>query len=158
MLAFEGWLSEQDGDRHIKRLLSNACAGVTWKTAPEAKSLAAVSDLFVRLAGVAKNGTLPPKKTVQALQNIDADRRANYTSMDSEAWATEVGSTVRCVFGKYVDLLKSAAYTRCMKKATLCSSSSSLKICIVFEVSLDFHHKYNVTTTNLQLRRGVAGC
>ena len=155
MNALEGWLSEAEDDRHIKRHFSDKCAHVGWKTAPEAKSLAAMASLYVRLARVARNGALPPKKTEQALFNIDADRRANFTSLNSTDWASEVGGVVRMVFGKYVDLLKQSAYMRCMKKAT---RSSSPKVCIVVEVSFDVHYKYNVTTTHLQLRSGVTGC
>ena len=80
-----------------------------------------MSELYVWMAQLARNGALPPKKTEMALEGVNADRKANFTNLPDSDWAGDVGYKTRCVFSKYVELkTRPASYDRCLRKVTLC--------------------------------------
>lgn len=104
------------GNRDLSGLLR--ASKVSWKSAPTAVSLQAVSELFMALSAVAPNTALPNRLTSLALEKLHGLRPCNFTSKTVSDWANETSAHVRCLFSKFRQLAYSpTARQTCFKKA-----------------------------------------
>lgn len=129
--CLEDWMSAR-GSRDIGSMLAPVAEGMTFKTRPRAAPLAAVADLASRLAAVAANGAVPPTKMSSALRVAHQAKACNYSGLQIEVWAENMGSIIRLMLSKFMELKAEPQYTRTMTKAfwgTHLGRSFCLSVC-----------------------------
>ena len=105
----------RDIEKHLKLLAPPDC---TWKTAPNARALASVSDLFALLFDIAPNTLLPPNMTKQSLKKEHENARLNFGNKSDDDWAYDMGGYIRCGASKFRELADDdVKLERCLRQA-----------------------------------------
>ena len=84
--AVELWLQSK-GSRDIQALLKFLMETSTWRTAPSAKVMAELSQLYCFLFAVCANGCIPKQKLVSALISLHMRDPIKFVGLDLKDWA-----------------------------------------------------------------------
>jgi hypothetical protein len=103
MDCFRRWM-EARGSRDVQSMLAMAIAECSWKTAPDGRVLASLSDLFFLLFSVCNNGVLPREKSAAALTLLEAEGPIKFVPRQIGDWSRWIGEVVRIVASKYREI------------------------------------------------------
>ena len=101
--CFRRWMQAR-GSRDVQTMLAVAIAECSWKTAPDAKVMALLADLFYLLFSVCRNGVLPREKSASCFTILESEGPIKFVARDLGDWSRWMGETVRIVASKYREI------------------------------------------------------
>ena len=107
------------GTRDVSTLMKPLSDNITWRTAPSAKVMAAVWDLYDIMADTFPNTVMPPRLTALAFEKAHEKAPCNFTATATEHWANVMSNVLRCGFAKFREIADDdEVRNTCMRKVS----------------------------------------